>query len=71
MMADAVEASSRSLKKVDENAIQDLVNSIIDGQNDRKQFIDADITFKNISTIKELFIKKLQNIYHARIEYPK
>jgi hypothetical protein len=35
------------------------------------QFIDADITFKDITTIKKIFKDKLQNIYHARISYPK
>lgn len=71
MMADSVEAASRSLKAINENAIDDLVESIINGQIDNKQFTNADITFKDITTIKKLFKQKMGNIYHSRIEYPK
>jgi membrane-associated HD superfamily phosphohydrolase len=45
------------------------VDSIIDYQIKEEQFINADITFKDISQIKKIFKKKLQNIYHTRIEY--
>jgi cyclic-di-AMP phosphodiesterase PgpH len=71
MMADSCEAASRSLKKPDEQAIKNLVEQIIDSQSKENQYINADITFKDIELIKKLFIKKLQNIYHVRIEYPK
>ncbi|MBC7411657.1 MAG: HDIG domain-containing protein [Bacteroidia bacterium] len=70
MMADSVEASSRSLKQYNAETISALVNKIINKQIDDEQFINSDITFKNISTIKKIFIKKLLNIYHLRIEYP-
>lgn len=71
MMADGVEAASRSLKIYTTETITNLVNSIIDSQVDEKQFVNADITFKHISIVKKLFIKKLANIYHVRVEYPK
>jgi putative nucleotidyltransferase with HDIG domain len=71
MMADTVEAASRSLKKYDAEAIDNLVERIIDAQIKENQFINSDITFKNISNIKKIFKKKLLNIYHLRIEYPK
>lgn len=71
MMADAVEAASRSLQKPDEESIKTLVETIIDHQAIEEQFVNADITFKDISEIKKIFIKKLMNIYHVRIEYPK
>ena len=71
MMADAVEAASRSLTKVDESSLTALVNEIIDQQMHEEQFNDADITFKDITTIKNVFIQRLRNIYHARIAYPK
>lgn len=71
MMADAVEAASRSLAKVDEPTLSALVNEIIDQQMHEEQFNDADITFKDITTIKNVFIQRLRNIYHARIAYPK
>lgn len=71
MMADSVEAASRALKQITVETINDLVESIINYQQVEKQFNEANITFKDISVIKEVFKKKLQNIYHARIEYPK
>ena len=71
MMADAVEAASRSLDKPNEEALKTLVETIIDHQAIEEQFVHADITFKDISDIKKIFIKKLMNIYHVRIDYPK
>jgi cyclic-di-AMP phosphodiesterase PgpH len=70
MMADAVEAASRSLKNPDENSIDELVESIIDGQVNDKQFETANITFRDISKIKEIFKRRLMNIFHVRISYP-
>jgi hypothetical protein len=70
MMADAVEAASRSMKNITMQNIDEIVESIIDLQQSEGQFNDADITFKDITTIKTIFKKKLSNIYHARIEYP-
>ncbi len=71
MMADSVEAASRSLKKYDRDTISKLVVNIINSQVEEEQFINTDITFNDITTIKNLFIKKMLNIYHVRIEYPK
>lgn len=71
MMADGVEAASRSLKTYSLETITTLVNTIIDSQVKENQFINTDITFKHITIIKRLFIKKLTNIYHIRVEYPK
>ena len=71
MMADSVEASSRSLKKYDAIAIDDLVDRIINHQISENQFINADITFRDINQIKKIFKKRLMNIYHVRIEYPR
>ncbi|PBQ33793.1 hypothetical protein CNR22_19065 [Sphingobacteriaceae bacterium] len=70
MIADGVEAASRSLKKHDAVTINDLVDNIIDYKIANNQFINSDITFKDITTIKKIFKKRLMNIYHARIEYP-
>jgi cyclic-di-AMP phosphodiesterase PgpH len=70
MIADGVEAASRSLKNHDAVAINDLVDNIIDYKIANNQFINSDITFKDITTIKKIFKKRLMNIYHARIEYP-
>lgn len=70
MMADAVEAASRSLKDYSSESITNLVNKIIDGQVADGMFKDAPITFKDIDTIKKTFIKRLGTIYHTRIAYP-
>lgn len=71
MMADAVEASSRSVANYSEENINELVERIIYLQENDGQFAEAPLTFKDISRIKDVFIKRLSNIYHARIAYPK
>lgn len=71
MMADSVEASSRSLSKPDAEAINKLVDAIIDRQIEQQQFVNCDITFKDISSIKKIFKKMLMSIYHVRVEYPR
>lgn len=70
MMADSVEAASRSLKKINDQTLDKLVDNIIDYQQSENQFNNANITFKDITDIKEVFKKRLHNIYHARISYP-
>lgn len=70
MMADAVEAASRSLKEYTMQSIDQLVERIINDQLNSGQFNFSDITLKDISVIKTIFKKKLQNIYHVRVEYP-
>ncbi|MCW3072203.1 MAG: receptor with intracellular metal dependent phosphohydrolase [Bacteroidetes bacterium] len=71
MMADSVEAASRSLKKYDAETIDALVEKIIDSQIEQNQFANADITFRDINTLKKIFKKKLMNMYHVRVEYPR
>jgi membrane-associated HD superfamily phosphohydrolase len=70
MMADAVEASSRSLHSYTEENISDLVERIIYLQEQDGQFANVPITYKDMSDIKSAFKKRLMNIYHARIVYP-
>jgi putative nucleotidyltransferase with HDIG domain len=70
MMADAVEAASRSLKIINEKTLEKTVENIISYQQKEEQYNNANITFRDITTIKEVFIKRLKNIYHARIVYP-
>ncbi len=70
MMADSVEAASRSLSSVDEETISNLVENIINDQMNEGQFDNVDINFKDITLIKTVFKDKLRNIYHARIKYP-
>ena len=70
MMADSVEAAARSMKEYTPESIEKSVSGIIDAQTAEGQFEDADITFKDLSTLKRIFIKMLKTIYHVRIAYP-
>ena len=70
MMADSVEAASRALKEVNSEKIEQLVDRVINKQIEGQQFVNADITLKEISQIKKILKKMLMNIYHVRIEYP-
>ena len=70
MMADSVEAATRSLPEKNAENISVLVNKIIQDQMTNGQFDEADITIKDINRIKKSFIKKLISMHHLRIEYP-
>jgi len=70
MMCDGVEAASKSLNKPDFTKINEFVNNIISKQINSGQFINANITFKEIEVIKKVLINKLINIFHIRIDYP-
>jgi hypothetical protein len=71
MLADTIEAASRSLKKVTPQSIEDFVNNIVQGRIEDGQLDDAPITMRQISLMKECFIFTLLNMLHSRIEYPK
>ena len=70
MMADAVEAASRSLKEYTEENISKLVNTIIDSQIADGLLNNSPISFRDIRDVKEAFIEKLKTMYHTRISYP-
>ena len=70
MIADASEAASKSLKEPTALAIDSLIDKIVKGQMENGQFQNANITFKEIETVKNVVKQKLNNIYHVRIEYP-
>jgi putative nucleotidyltransferase with HDIG domain len=70
MMADAVEASSRSLPEYTEKTLRELVDKIIDSQVNEGYLKLAPITFRDIQTVKNVFVDKLMTIYHSRIAYP-
>ena len=70
MMADAVEAASRSLPEYTEESISNLVDKIIDSQVAEGYFKECPITFKDIAIIKSVFKEKLKIAYHTRISYP-
>ena len=70
MIADSIEAASRSLKSYTPESIGKLVDKIIDYQFQEKQFENVNMTFKDLNTIKQVLKEKLATIYHSRIEYP-
>ncbi|NDV82291.1 HD family phosphohydrolase [Bacteroides sp. 51] len=70
MMADAVEAASRSLPEYTEESISGLVDKIIDSQVSEGYFKNCPITFQDIATVKEVFKNKLMTSYHTRVSYP-
>lgn len=70
MLADAVEASSRSLKEITEQVLIDHVNKIVDGIMADGYLKNTPLTFRDIETTKYIFIDKLRNMYHSRIDYP-
>ena len=70
MMCDAAEAASKSLKTPTAHSISSLIDKIVDKQMADNQFLNSDITFREIKVIKKVIKKKLMNIYHLRVEYP-
>jgi len=70
MMADTVEAASKSLKKPSSENIDNLIDNLVKSKMEDDQFINSNITFKEISQIKRIFKKMLKSIYHVRIAYP-
>ena len=70
MMADSIEAASKSLNKPNIKLIEEFVEKIVDKQLMDNQFINCDITLKEIEISKKVFKEKLINIYHLRVEYP-
>ncbi|MDE5953178.1 MAG: HDIG domain-containing protein [Duncaniella sp.] len=70
MMADSVEAASRSMTSHSPEAISALVNKIIDSQIAEGLHNESPISFRDVSTIKEVFAQRLRTMYHSRISYP-
>lgn len=70
MMSDSVEAASKSLKNPTSAIIDEFVEKIVKGQMQTDQFLNADITLKEIEMVKKVLKQKLTNIYHLRVEYP-
>jgi len=70
MIVDSVEAASRSIKVPTQENLTSLVDSILDHLIAENQFNDSNITFKEVTLIREIIKRKLLNVYHGRIEYP-
>jgi putative nucleotidyltransferase with HDIG domain len=69
MLADSVEAASRSLKEPDAKSISDLVDRIISNKLDHQQLKNSNITLKDIEAIRQIFKTMLMSIYHVRVDY--
>ena len=70
MMADSVEAASKSLKSPDVNQLHEFIEKIIDGKMKEQQFNASNITLSEIEKVKKVLFKKLINVYQLRVEYP-
>ena len=71
MICDSVEAASRSLKHYSPESISGLVDSIVDGKMSQGQFSDADMSIREINSIKDVIKSYIQQMYHSRVSYPK
>lgn len=70
MLADSIEAAVRSINEPNKGKIEEMVNNIIEARLNEGQLDNCDITFKDLSKIREAFLNSLNGIYHQRIEYP-
>ena len=70
MMADTVEAATKSLETYNDEIITQKVNQLIDRQVENGFFEECPITFRDITTAKQVLIERLKSIYHTRIQYP-
>ena len=71
MMADSIEAASRSLQNYSPEAIDKLVDNIVNSQIADGLYKESPITFRDVETIKKVFKSRLATIYHTRVRYPK
>jgi putative nucleotidyltransferase with HDIG domain len=70
MMADSVEAASRSIKEYTDESIKELVDRIVNSQINDGLLNNAPLTFKDIETVKDVFRERLKTMYHTRVSYP-
>ncbi|WP_315380009.1 HDIG domain-containing metalloprotein [Hoylesella loescheii] len=70
MMADAVEAASRSLPEYTEESIKGLIDRMVDTQLEEGHFKECPITFRDIAVAKAVMLERLKSIYHTRVSYP-
>lgn len=71
MIADSLEAASKSLKDPNWEDLKSLLDKIIDGKISKGQFMDSSLNFSELERIKNSFLHTLKSIYHGRIKYPK
>lgn len=71
MLTDGIEAAARSLKEKSVDAIRSLIDNMVEQKIRANQLVYSDLTFRDITILKDTLLEKLVNIYHVRIEYPK
>jgi len=70
MIADSVEAASRSLEEVSEGSLTELVNQLIDDKNEEGQFDECQLTFEELGLVKKAIVRTLSVTRHLRVKYP-
>ncbi len=70
MIVDSVEAATKSIENPDRESIKTMVNKIIDNKINERQLNYSNITFGDITKIRELLTIKMMSVYHVRVEYP-
>ena len=70
MIVDSVEAATKSIENPDRESIKTMVNKIIDNKINERQLNYSNITFGDITKIRELLTMKMMSVYHVRVEYP-
>jgi membrane-associated HD superfamily phosphohydrolase len=70
MLADSIEAASRSLKDINAESLSDLIDKIFKSKIKDGQLDYAPLTFQDITLLQQIFLEKLLTIYHVRMEYP-
>ena len=71
MIADSVEAASRTLKNYNQESIETLVDNIINDKINDNQFSDCDLTVNDLKIVRRSLISGVAGMYHTRVEYPK
>jgi len=70
MLADSVEAASRSLENPNHKRLESLIDGLVEARREDGQLDDTDLTFKDLKVIKETLLNALLGIYHVRVKYP-
>ena len=70
MLADITEAAVRTLDKPSTGRLEKFVNELIEKKVDSAQLSQSELTFRELETIKKIFVRVLASYYHTRIEYP-
>jgi cyclic-di-AMP phosphodiesterase PgpH len=70
MLADSVEAASRALENPTHKRLKTLIDGLVDSRAADHQLDGTDITFRDLTEIKDIFLKLLVGVFHVRVKYP-